>query len=126
MGKTGAQEKFLSEEKQYYTIGETSEIVGVKPFVLRFWETEFPSIRPSKTRGNRRLYRRTDVERLLAIKNLLYDQKFTIQGAKKKLSEQEKTHQLDLSFLKYHPEDLVVEVRKGLVEALEILEKLKK
>jgi DNA-binding transcriptional MerR regulator len=123
MGRTADQDRFLSEEKQYYTIGEAGRIVGVKPFVLRFWETEFPSVRPTKSRGGRRLYRRADVERLLAIKNLLYEQKFTIPGAKKKLAEQEHTHQLDLSFLKRTPDETMAEIRKALVEMLAILEK---
>jgi DNA-binding transcriptional MerR regulator len=121
MGKTEAQRKFFSEEKLYYSIGEAARIVGVKPFVLRFWEGEFPSVRPQKSRANRRLYRRADVERLLAIRHLLHDRRFTIAGAKKHLAEQEAAHQLDLTFLKSSKDEVAAEVKKGLSEILEIL-----
>ena len=121
MGKTEPQRKFFSEEKVYYSIGEAAQIVGVKPFVLRFWEKEFPSVKPQKTRANRRLYRRADVERLLAIRHLLYDRKFTIRGARKHLAEQESEHQLDLTFLKSSREEVAAELKKGLHEIMEIL-----
>jgi len=121
MGKTEAQQKFFTEEKLYYSIGEAGRIVGVKPFVLRFWETEFPSIKPQKSRANRRLYRRSDIERLLAIRHLLYDRKFTIPGARKHLAEQGAEHQLDLSFLKAGRDEVAAEVKKGLQEIVELL-----
>lgn len=72
-------------DKQYFKIGEVSRISGVKAHVLRYWETEFPSLRPQKTRSNQRIYRKRDVELLLQIKGLLYDEGFTIAGARKKL-----------------------------------------
>lgn len=73
--------------KLYYRIGEVSEIVGVEPHVLRYWETEFRSIRPQKSRKGQRIYSRRDVERLLTVKDLLYSHGFTIAGARKKLRE---------------------------------------
>ena len=72
-------------DKLYFKIGEVASIVGVKPYVLRYWETEFHSIKPQKTRSRQRLYRRQDVELLLRIRNLLYEQRFTIQGARSRL-----------------------------------------
>ena len=75
-------------DKLYFKIGEVGDIVGVKQHVLRYWESEFPSIRPQKSKTNQRLYRRRDVEAVLAIKHLLYDRKFTIEGAKQHLKEQ--------------------------------------
>jgi len=72
--------------KLYFRIGEVAKLAGVKPYVLRYWETEFPSIEPKKTGTNHRLYRRKDVETVLEIKRLLYDQRFTIEGARKHLS----------------------------------------
>jgi DNA-binding transcriptional MerR regulator len=75
-------------DKLYFKIGEVGDIVGVKQHVLRYWESEFPSIRPQKSRTNQRLYRRKDVEAVIAIKHLLYDRKFTIEGAKKYMKEQ--------------------------------------
>ena len=72
-------------DKLYFKIGEVAKIVGVKPYVLRYWETEFAIIRPGKTRSNHRLYRRRDVETLLEIKRLLHNERYTIEGAKRRL-----------------------------------------
>lgn len=73
--------------KLYYRIGEVSEIVGVEPHVLRYWETEFRSIRPQKSRKGQRIYSRRDVDKLITVKDLLYSHGFTIAGARKKLRE---------------------------------------
>jgi DNA-binding transcriptional MerR regulator len=73
--------------KLYYRIGEVSDIVGVEPHVLRYWETEFRSIRPQKSRKGQRIYSRRDVEKLITVKDLLYSHGFTIAGARKKLRE---------------------------------------
>jgi len=72
--------------KLYYKIGEVSEIVGVEAYVLRYWETEFPALRPRKSKGRHRIYRPADIEILLRIKRLLYQEGFTIAGARKRLS----------------------------------------
>ena len=74
-------------EKPYFKIGEAARICGVKPYVLRYWETEFRSIRPQKTNSQQRLYRRKDVELLLRIRHLLYEERFTIEGARGRLRE---------------------------------------
>ena len=71
--------------KLYFKIGEVASLVGVKPYVLRYWETEFNCIRPTKTRTKHRMYRRKDVQTLLEIKRLLYDERFTIEGARRYL-----------------------------------------
>ena len=73
--------------KLYYRIGEVSEIVGVEPHVLRYWESEFRSIRPQKSRKGQRIYSRRDVDKLLKVKELLYCHGFTIAGARKRLRE---------------------------------------
>lgn len=73
--------------KLYYRIGEVSGIVGVEPHVLRYWETEFKSVRPQKSAKGQRIYSRRDVETLLKVKDLLYAHRFTIAGAKRKLRE---------------------------------------
>ena len=78
---------FQIPEKLYYKIGEVAKFTGVKTHVLRYWETEFNTIRPNKSRSNQRLYRRQDVELILHLKDLLYNQGFTIAGARKKLRE---------------------------------------
>ena len=69
-------------EKPYFKIGEVAELAGVEPYVLRYWETEFKSIRPEKTRTNQRMYRRRDVETVLRIKQLLYDEGYRIDEAR--------------------------------------------
>jgi DNA-binding transcriptional MerR regulator len=74
-------------EKLYYRIGEVSNLVGVEPHVLRYWETEFRSIRPQKSSKGQRIYSRRDVETLLKVKDLLYAHRFTIAGAKAKLRQ---------------------------------------
>ncbi|MGK2908101.1 MAG: MerR family transcriptional regulator [Desulfuromonadales bacterium] len=74
-------------DKLYYKIGEVAKFTGVKTHVLRYWETEFNTIRPNKSRSNQRLYRRQDVDLILHLKDLLYNQGFTIAGARKKLRE---------------------------------------
>jgi DNA-binding transcriptional MerR regulator len=80
--------RLVLPDKLYFKIGEVATLSGVKQHVLRYWESEFPSIRPQKSKSNQRLYRRRDVEAVIAVKHLLYDQKFTIEGAKKHLKEQ--------------------------------------
>ena len=88
-------------EKIYFKIGEVCELVGVQPHVLRYWETEFPMLSPQKNRSGQRSYRRRDVEMALRIKQLLYDEMFTIAGAKKKLqTEVRETSKLKI----VHPE----------------------
>ncbi|MES9902196.1 MAG: MerR family transcriptional regulator [Sedimenticola sp.] len=72
--------------KRYFTIGEVSELCGVKPHVLRYWEQEFPQLKPVKRRGNRRYYQRHDVLMIRQIRSLLYEQGFTIGGARQQLS----------------------------------------
>src|ERR1700678_1209834 len=70
-------------DKLYFRIGEVSRLAGIKPYVLRFWETEFSSLGPKKSGKGHRLYRRKDVELVLEIKRLLYDKRYTIEGARK-------------------------------------------
>lgn len=79
--------------KLYFRIGEVAKILGVKPYVLRYWETEFSVLKPGKTPSRHRLYRKRDVETLLEIKRLLYEEGFTIAGAKKRIKENEKNEE---------------------------------
>ena len=72
-------------DKSYFRIGEVSKILGVEPYVVRYWESEFKTVKPVRTRSDQRLYRKQDVEQLLTIKNLLYRDMYTIAGAKKRL-----------------------------------------
>lgn len=77
----------LEDGKLYYRIGEVSRITGVKPYVLRYWESEFRWMAPQKSRSQQRLYRRRDIEVIQLIKRLLYEERFTIAGARKRLRE---------------------------------------
>src|ERR1700690_3778504 len=72
-------------DKLYFKIGEVAELLGVEPYVLRYWESEFPKLSPKKSGTGHRLYRRKDVELLLRIKHLLYEKRFTIEGARQAL-----------------------------------------
>ena len=74
-------------EKRYYRIGEVARITGVKPYVLRYWESEFRWMSPAKSRSKQRLYRKRDIETIQLIKKLLYEDRFTIEGARKRLRD---------------------------------------
>jgi DNA-binding transcriptional MerR regulator len=76
-----------AEAKRYYRIGEVAEITNVKPYVLRYWESEFKWMSPQKSRSRQRLYRKRDIEMIQLIKKLLHEQRYTIAGARKKLRE---------------------------------------
>lgn len=77
-------------KKLYYSIGEVSDLVDLKQYVLRYWETEFPMLRPQKNRAGNRKYRQKDIELVLKIKNLLYEQKYTIAGALEQLRREQR------------------------------------
>lgn len=78
--------------KRYFTIGEVSELCGVKPHVLRYWEQEFPQLKPVKRRGNRRYYQHQDVLLIRQIRSLLYDQGYTIGGARQRMSGEDEAN----------------------------------
>lgn len=79
--------EIIIPDKAYFRIGEVSKILDVEPYVIRYWETEFKTVSPVRTKTAQRLYRKKDVQELLTIKNLLYAQRFTIDGAKKQLQK---------------------------------------
>lgn len=108
--------KFRLPEKLYFKIGEASRIVGVKPYVLRYWESEFDMLKPTKAPSRHRLYRRRDVELLLEIKRLLYADGHTIEGARKKLKEnkKEEKQQLKLALPESKYKAALARIRKDL------------
>ncbi|RMG56938.1 MAG: MerR family transcriptional regulator [Deltaproteobacteria bacterium] len=113
-------------DKIYFKIGEVSKIVGVKPYVIRFWESEF-NLRREKTKSSHRIYRRRDIETLITIKDLLYNQKFTIEGAKKKLKElkkEEKQKQLSLSLEEVRYRKILRDVKGELAKIKEMLDNI--
>ncbi len=81
-------------DKLYFRIGEVARLAGIKPYVLRFWETEFPGLGPKKSGTGHRLFRRKDVEQVLEIKSLLYEQRFTIEGARKHSGQRPKPEEV--------------------------------
>ena len=103
--------------KRYFTIGEVSELCGVKPHVLRYWEQEFPQLKPAKRRGNRRYYQRHDVLMVRQIRSLLYDQGFTISGARQQLSGENAKHDLSQTH------QVLRQMRLELEEILQVLKR---
>ncbi|MFH1277038.1 MAG: MerR family transcriptional regulator [Candidatus Eisenbacteria bacterium] len=102
----------LPEGKVYYSITEIADLTKVKPHVLRYWESEFPALSPRKNRAGNRVYQGKDIKLIFLIKHLLYEEGYTIAGAKKKLSKK--------GILEDQKEEAVIETRKaGLIEALE-------
>ena len=101
--------------KRYFTIGEVSDLCGVKPHVLRYWEQEFTNLKPVKRRGNRRYYQRHDVLMIRQIRSLLYEQGFTITGARQRLDGAQQRAEVSISG------QIVRQVRMELEEVLQIL-----
>jgi len=103
--------------KLYFRIGEVTDITDLAAYVLRFWESEFPNINPKRTESGQRLYRKSDIETILLIKHLLYEKKFTIQGAKQYLRGANRNKE------KRPDADRIKEIEKGLREIKDLLEK---
>jgi len=110
-------------DRLYYKIGEVSQIVGVKPHVLRYWETEFPMIKPYKKDSKQRLYRKRDLRLLLMIKKLLHEEMYTIAGARqvlRKMKEQEAGGRDRQRYFKFYQENYKAQLRDIRKELLEI------
>lgn len=111
-------------DKLFFRIGEVSQIVGVEPYVLRYWESEFPGLSPKKSNTGQRMFRRKDVELLLSIKDLLYEKKFTIEGARKALKA-EKTAEPAAAPVRqeelFPPPDPLPGIRQELADILKLL-----
>lgn len=105
-------------QKRYFAIGEVSDLCGVKPHVLRYWEQEFPQLKPVKRRGNRRYYQHHDVVMVRRIRDLLYRQGFTIGGARQRLREQPKA----VKAPEPAPQTPLAELRQELETVLELLD----
>lgn len=107
----------------YYSISEVSEMIGVKPHVLRYWETQFKMLRPKKGRGGARMYRKRDVEILFEVKQLLYENRFTIAGARRKLlDDRQSREQMELTFARTDREEMLRALRKDLEALLAIVQ----
>ncbi len=119
----GRREEVLIPDKLYFRIGEVSRLCRLPAYVLRFWETEFPQLKPTKSSTGQRMYRRRDLENVLRIKTLLYDQGYTIAGARQQLRSESKSgkEQVGLPFPRRAHGDGLKRVRQGLQEVLAIL-----
>jgi len=112
-------------KKLYYSISEVSRITSLKKYILRYWETEFPELSPAKNRGGNRIYKLDDIKTIFLIKKLLYQEKYTIEGAKQKLKAIRKSKedpQLHMSFAELRRDDALLEVKKRLIELREFLQ----
>jgi len=103
-------------DKNYFRIGEVGRILGVEPYVVRYWESEFKTVRPMRTKSDQRLYRRKDVEQLLEIKSLLYEEMFTIAGAKKRLARIGKGEKISPD-----ADGRLIDIKRGLKKIREII-----
>ncbi len=110
-------------KKQSYSSREVSQITALKSYVLRYWETEFEELRPKKDRNGNRVYRIEDIKLIFHLKRLLYEDKYTIAGARQRLKALLKNgRQMDLSFERLRKEDAALEIKKGLEEILVLLD----
>jgi len=109
--------------KTYYSITEVAGITKVKPHVLRYWESEFPTLRPKKNRAGNRTYQTNDIRQVLLIKRLLYDEGYTIAGARTRLSKRDPADaaQIEITFQEVRRDELLLALRRDLEALLESL-----
>ena len=121
--RVASKKAYPIPDKLYFKIGEVAEITGVKPYVLRYWESEFKMVNPSKSRSRQRLYRKSDVELIFRIKELLYEERYTINGARKKLKElgYGRISQPELQFEKVESKSALGKVIQELKEIQDLL-----
>ena len=98
----------IPEDKRYFRIGEVSRIIGVKPYVLRYWESEFPQIRPSRADSRQRTYQKKDLDIIMEIKRLLHEEKLTLEGARKRLKK------LLSNTLTPEPSEIIADIKREL------------
>jgi len=119
--KRGRMKK-MPEGKIYYSITEIAELTKVKPHVLRYWESEFPALTPRKNRAGNRVYQAKDIKLIFLIKHLLYEEGYTIAGAKKKLARKGAVDEKELPLWESRREDLLESLEKGLEDLLKTLD----
>jgi len=104
----------LPDDKRYFRIGEVSRIIGVEPYVLRYWENEFPQIRPNRADTNQRTYQKKDLEVIMEIKRLLYEEKLTIEGARQRLRQKKEAKD-------FVDRSAIAEIKVDLEDILKVL-----
>jgi len=113
--------KASTRNKLYYSIAEVSEITGIKPYVLRFWEKEFGLLKPKKNKAGNRSYQQKDIDLINQIKHLLYEEGYTIEGARSKLKNLKRNHLGPMVAEKMRLQNLLEEIRKEISALLETL-----
>ena len=108
-------------KKLYYSIGEVSELTGLKSYVLRYWETEFSKLSPSKNRSGNRTYRQKDIDLIMEIKSLLYDKKYTIEGARLEVSNKNKNKNNNLDEYKNSVTSYINKINQELQAILKVI-----
>lgn len=112
-------------DKPYFKIGEVSRLTALKDHVLRYWESEFPQVRPEKTRSGQRLYRRQDVELLIAIKRMLHEEGYTIAGARRRLKALSKPQKPEGEHAGELPDvDVLREVRRRMIALIDHIQQI--
>jgi DNA-binding transcriptional MerR regulator len=112
-------------EKLYYSISEVKQITGIEPYVLRFWEAEFPTLKPRKNKKGHRTYRRKDIEHILRIKELLYENKYTIPGAREVLASRKHAPGREARVTAAPPAAAAEEIQSGGSDDTELLERIR-
>ncbi|MDX1622578.1 MAG: MerR family transcriptional regulator [Gemmatimonadota bacterium] len=114
-------------KKEYYSIGEVCEITDLKPHVLRYWETQFKGLQPVKNRAGNRAYRRREIEMIQLVKTLLYEKKFTIEGARRRIAEmKEDEEELESTLETVRLEDTFEELADDLADLVDYIERFRK
>lgn len=108
-------------QKEYYSISEVCELTGLKPHVLRYWETQFPVLNPSKNRSGNRVYQRKEIKVILFVKTLLYEEKYTVEGAKQKLEQLRKGGELQIETKKALDRQMIALLRSEMHHLTELL-----
>lgn len=108
-------------KKVYYSIGEVCDLTGLKPHVLRYWETQFSVLNPTKNRAGNRVYRQRDVEVVLLVKHLLYEEKYTIEGANQKLVDMRQSGDIEEERQEVVAPDFIAGIKADLEEVRELL-----
>jgi DNA-binding transcriptional MerR regulator len=108
-------------QKEYYSISEVCDLTALKPHVLRYWETQFPVLNPSKNRSGNRVYQRKEIKLILYVKTLLYEEKYTVEGAKQKLEQLRKGGELQIETKKALDRQMVALLRAEMQQLTELL-----
>jgi len=111
------------QSKPFYKIGEVAKLLGVKPHVLRYWESEFPMLRPKKNPSGQRIYARDDIETIVEIQNLLYNERYTISGARQMLAKQPTVGSPETAITETVPQ-VLADLKKRVSELLALLESM--